>query len=62
MLITDNDAPSKPVITHPIVGVMENRWVTVEGSRSLSFMEIYYVNADEKLEVRAGLQESSSAL
>lgn len=29
--------PNRPVITHPMVGVRLNRWVTVDALRSLSY-------------------------
>lgn len=34
------DAPIRPVTTQPMVGEMEKRCVTVEGSRSLSYSTV----------------------
>jgi hypothetical protein len=46
--------PSRPVITHPMVGVKLNRWVTVDALRSLSYQRDEYcmVRPDECEDIR----------
>lgn len=48
----DVDAPIRPVTTQPMVGEIENRCVTVEGSRSLSYNIFHIVSKGREIAVR----------